>query len=99
MSFSPAILLLDAILVGVAVEGLLLALLWRTRRIGVAPRPLAATLLAGGALVAALRVSLDESRPIAAWLLPLLSVALVAHIADLAMRWRSRLRGSDVHAP
>ena len=70
--------IVDAILLLTAAEALML--LWRGRA------DLFATLLAGFALLAALRLALAGAAwP---WLALALLVALAAHLADLARRWR-----------
>jgi hypothetical protein len=70
--------IVDAVLALTVLEGLLL--LWRGRA------DLMATLLAGLALLAALRLALAGAAwP---WLALALLAALAAHLADLARRWR-----------
>ena len=75
-----------AILAAMLVE--LVVLMWFRRRTGRGPSvaELLTGLGAGAALLLALRASLKglEWRQIAVWLI----VALVAHVADLTLRWK-----------
>ncbi len=76
----------DFILVFMLCEGLLLALLYHWRGIGVAPAVLGPMLLAGAALLLALRAALiGDAWP---WMALWLILALVAHLWDLGLRWR-----------
>ncbi len=77
---------IETILGLMLLEGAALALWYRRTGHGVAPGDLLATLLAGGALLLALRAALvgDGPIPIGFWLF----VALLGHLADLARRWR-----------
>ncbi len=79
--------LADAILVLMLGEFALLAALHRRRGRGVAPSRLWPTFAAGACLLLALRAALAGSGPglIGAWL----AGALVAHVVDIAGRWRS----------
>ncbi|MBM4214256.1 MAG: hypothetical protein FJ179_11160 [Gammaproteobacteria bacterium] len=72
----------------VALEGVALWFLWRTRGIGIAPRALIGSLLSGACLMLAVRAALIDApwEHLAAWLL----LSLVAHLADLALRWSQR---------
>jgi len=77
----------EAILGLMASEGL--ALLALRRRLGRGPSPaaIAASLLAGGFLLLALRAALTGAAwP---WLAIWLLAALLAHVADLLLRWRA----------
>jgi hypothetical protein len=78
----------DLIVAGAALEaGAILS--WRaaTGR-GPAPLVLLSNFLAGGFLLLALRSALsDQSSP---WIAVCLLAALVAHLADLRLRWRGR---------
>jgi hypothetical protein len=76
---------IDAILVAMALEaGALLAYHRRTGR-GVPPRGWIANLLAGAALLLALRFAIT---PMASpWIPVFLGLGLLAHLADLALRW------------
>lgn len=78
--------IVDAILALVVVEGVVLALLHRRRGVGVAPVDLVGFLASGAALLLALRSALVGAPwgATAAWL----AAALVAHVVDLARRWR-----------
>ena len=78
--------IVDLILVLMVVEAIVLVA-WRRRRgAGIAPFDLVVSLLAGAFLLLALRAALTGAAwpTIALWL----AAALVAHIADLARRWR-----------
>lgn len=78
----------DAILMLMLVEGVVLgALRWRYGR-GPAALPLLCFLVAGAALMLALRAALTDAGwpTVAGWL----AVAFLAHGADLALRWRAR---------
>jgi hypothetical protein len=76
----------DLILVLMVVEALALAVYRRRSGRGVPTVDLVVNLLAGGALLLALRAALTAAgwQWIAMWL----AVALAAHGADLARRWR-----------
>lgn len=78
--------IVDLILALVVVEGVLLALLHRRRGVGVAPADLLGVLASGSALLLALRSALVGApwTSTAAWL----AAALIAHLVDLARRWR-----------
>jgi peptidoglycan/LPS O-acetylase OafA/YrhL len=77
---------LDAILVGMALEGAVLAALWRVSRRGIAPGALLPNLLSGMCLLVAMRAALTGGWW--GWVsLPLLG-ALVFHVYDLSRRWR-----------
>jgi len=69
----------------VAVEGGFLWLIWRTRGVGIAPRALIGSLVSGACLMLAVRAALIDApwQHVATWLL----LSLVAHLADLALRW------------
>ena len=71
--------------VAMLVEALLLLLWHRRTGGGLAPRTLLPTLVAGGALMAALLSLLLGLPPIG--LLPLLALAGAAHVLDLRRRW------------
>lgn len=77
---------IEAILALMLLEGAGLALWNRCTGRGVVPGDLLATLLAGAALLLALRAALVGDGPvlIGVWLF----VALLGHLADLARRWR-----------
>jgi hypothetical protein len=77
---------LDLILLLMLAEATLLgALHWRTGR-GIAPLDLCLNLAAGALLVLAVRAALVSPDPLAP--APFLGAALVAHLGDLARRWR-----------
>jgi hypothetical protein len=78
--------LIDLILALVLVEAGALTLLYRLTGKGVPPRELAGLLLAGGFLLLAVRAALVGASWI--WIGLWLFLALIAHLADLAMRWR-----------
>lgn len=67
-------------------EATVLGLYHRRAGRGIRPLDLAFNLAAGALLLLALRASLVESDPLAP--APYLAVALCAHLADLARRWR-----------
>jgi hypothetical protein len=83
----------DGILVFMAIELLVLIAVRRLRRAGPSPRELIVSLSAGGALLLALRAAVVGSHwtMVAIWL----SVALIAHVGDLSLRW-TRLPVHDV---
>ncbi len=78
--------LVDAALLLLVLEAA--GLVWWHRRTGrgIPPRLLLPTLLAGGMIMGALRLALAGSGALP--ILALLAVALAAHLADLAGRWR-----------
>jgi hypothetical protein len=78
--------LVDLILIIVVIEAGGLSIYWRSRRRGVSPGDLLPNLCAGAFLLLALRLSLGG----AGWLLCCASLAAagIAHLADLARRWR-----------
>lgn len=84
----PPVLTLEVIAALVLLEALVLVLLHRWRGWGVAPRLILPRLLAGLALMLALRAALAQAAwvEISLWL----SVAGLAHLLDL---WRSWPRG------
>jgi peptidoglycan/LPS O-acetylase OafA/YrhL len=76
-----------AIIALMVLEGLALGALWRFRNQGVNPAQLAVNLLAGiSLLLVAVTVALGAG---GTWLLACLAFALVMHVLDLRMRWRS----------
>ena len=78
----------DAILLLMLVEGVALTVLRQRFGRGPATLPILCFLLAGAALMLALRAALtDAGWPcVAGWLL----LGFAAHVADLALRWRRR---------
>jgi hypothetical protein len=80
--------IIEWIAVLVLIEALALAWLWRARGRGLPPREFLGAMVAGALLMFAVRSALVAAPWIqtAAWL----GAALLAHIADLALRWRSR---------
>lgn len=78
--------LVDVILAVVAVELVVVALIWRRRRRGISPRALLPNLLAGAFLLLALRCALTEAPWF--WLAGCLAASGVANVADLRQRWR-----------
>lgn len=78
--------LIDAILVLMVVEALLLLAYRHWTGRGIAPASLAATLAAGACLLLVVRGLLSGAAP--AVLGVLLALALGAHVADLALRWK-----------
>jgi chromate transport protein ChrA len=79
--------LIDLILGLVLIEAIALTLLYRLTGKGVAIRDWVGLLLAGVFLLLALRVALTDAGWI--WIGLWLGLAFIAHLADLAMRWRS----------
>ena len=76
----------DLVLVVVSLEVLGISLYWHKTRRGIAPANLLPNLLAGAALVLALRLALtDFSWP---WYTACLAIAGIANVADLRQRWR-----------
>ena len=86
-AFLPDPLIVDAIIALVAIEGVVLVL-WRARTGGGLPvMETLANLSSGAALLLALRMALTGAA--SASVLAVLSVALIAHVADLASRWEA----------
>lgn len=77
--------MIDLIIALVVIEGVALTLLHRFTGKGVAPRDLVGLLLAGGFLLLAVRAALVEAGW--GWVGLCLALALLAHLADLAIRW------------
>lgn len=76
----------DLVLLVVALEVLGISLYWYLTRRGIAPANLLPNLLAGAALVLALRLALsDFSWP---WYTACLAIAGIANVTDLRQRWR-----------
>jgi hypothetical protein len=76
----------DLILVVVGLELLGVSLYWHMTRRGIAPARLLPNLLAGAALLLALRLALsDFAWP---WYTACLAIAGIANAADLRQRWR-----------
>jgi hypothetical protein len=77
--------LIDLVLVVVVLEAVLLSLLWRYARRGIAPGDLLPNLCAGAFLLLALRATLAG----AAWMLAsaCLAAAGLAHVIDIYRRW------------
>ncbi len=70
----------------VVLEAILLVWLWRARGLGIAPRAVLGNLVSGACLMLAVGAALAD----APWwdVAILLILSLVAHVADLALRWR-----------
>ena len=86
-AFLPDPWIVDAIIALVAIEGVVLVL-WRALTGGGLPiAETLANLSSGAALLLALRMALTGASP--AYVLAVLSVALIAHLADLASRWET----------
>lgn len=77
--------IVDLILAFVAVQFAGLWLYRRTTGKGPSPADLAPNLLAGAALLLALRAALTQAGWL--WISAFLAAALVAHLVDLARRW------------
>jgi hypothetical protein len=86
----PGAWVLDVVLAGLVVEGLVLGWLHRHWRIGPAPADVAAGLAAGFALMLALRLNVPER--LDGPTLILLAGSGVLHLFDLARRWPRALR-------
>lgn len=78
---------LDLILTLMGIEVMALVLLWARTHRGVPPIPLIVNLAAGACLLLALRAALVGGGATAVG--SFLVLALVAHLLDLALRWRS----------
>ncbi len=70
----------------VVVEAVFLVWLWRARGLGIAPRAVLGNLVSGACLMLAVGAALAD----APWwdVAILLVMSLIAHLADLALRWR-----------
>ncbi len=79
--------IIDLIAAFVVLEAFALAWLWRSRAKGLPPREFLGAVVAGALLMFAVRSALvaEPWFQTAAWL----GAALLAHLADLALRWRS----------
>jgi len=79
--------IVDLILMLVMAEAIGLVVLWTVARRGVPPRALIANLVSGAALMLAVRSALLDApwTQVAAFL----TLSFIAHLADLAGRWRS----------
>lgn len=78
----------DLILALMVLEALVLAIFWARTMRGVHPLSLAVNLAAGACLLMALRAALTDAQ--SATVGVFLSLALVAHLVDLALRWQGR---------
>jgi hypothetical protein len=78
--------LIDLILIVVAIEAVVLVLLWRYARRGIAPGDLLPNLCAGAFLLLALRATLAGG----GWTIAsgCLAAAGLAHVIDVSRRWR-----------
>ncbi len=86
IEFFSSARVVDLVLVVVSLEVLGISLYWRATGRGIAPTHLLPNLLAGAALVLALRLALsDFSWP---WYTACLAVAGIANVTDLRQRWR-----------
>ena len=84
--FLSSALVVDLVLLVVGLEVLGISLYWHLTRRGIAPANLLPNLLAGAALVLALRLALrDFSWP---WYTACLAIAGIANVTDLRQRWR-----------
>ena len=72
----------------VVIEAVFLAWLWRVRGLGIAPRAILGNLISGACLMLAVGASLAN----APWwdIAILLVLSLIAHVADLVLRWQGR---------
>lgn len=88
MDFSDLVaggLIGDIALGAIVAEAALLVLLWR-RAAPLVPKAHLANLISGLFLILALRAALTGSAPVA--IVAFLSGSFLAHIADVALRWR-----------
>jgi hypothetical protein len=84
--FLSSALVVDLVLLVVGLEVLGISLYWHLTGRGIAPANLLPNLLAGAALVLALRLALsDFSWP---WYTACLAIAGIANVTDLRQRWR-----------
>ena len=89
-AFLPDAWIVDAIVALVAVEAIVLVV-WRALTGGGLPvAETLANLSSGAALLLALRMA-HHRRALSTSVLALLSVALIAHVADLASRWEAAI--------
>lgn len=79
---------IDLILVIVAFEAVALTALWRFGKLGIPTTELVANLASGTSLILAVRSAVTGA-PMSTVAL-FLSLSFVAHVTDLACRWRSR---------
>lgn len=72
----------------VVLEAVFLTLLWRVSGLGIAPRTILGNLISGACLMLAVGASLAK----APWwdVAILLVLSLIAHVADLVLRWQGR---------
>ncbi len=77
---------LNAIILGMALEGAVLVALWRASHRGVAPGELLPNLCAGACLLVAMRAGLAGAWW--GWVSLALLAALAGHVIDLRRRWR-----------
>jgi hypothetical protein len=78
--------IVEMILALMVLEAIALGLYHRRTGRGIAPLDLLLNLAAGALLLLALRAAIVDPDPLAP--APYLAVALFAHVADLARRWR-----------
>ncbi|HUN91852.1 MAG TPA: hypothetical protein VMU33_07340 [Burkholderiaceae bacterium] len=93
--------LVDAILVAIVAEAIALVAYRRMSGAGLATAPLLCSLASGAGLLGALRVALSDGGRLGPALLALLAFALMAHLAELALRWappRDRPPATSRHA-
>lgn len=84
--FLASVRVVDLVLVVVGLELLGISLYWHATRRGIAPARLLPNLLAGAALLLALRLALsDFAWP---WYTACLAIAGIANVTDLRQRWR-----------
>jgi hypothetical protein len=81
----------DLILALMVLEALVLGVLWRRAARGVPPLSLIVNLAAGACLLLALRAALTDAGALITG--GFLALALVAHLADLALHWQRGRRG------
>ncbi len=84
--FLSSALVVDLVLLVVALEVLGISVYWHVTKRGIEPARLLPNLLAGAALLLALRLALsDFAWP---WYTACLAIAGIANVADLRQRWR-----------
>lgn len=79
--------LIDLILVLMLAEAALLHVHRRRTGRGLATRDIAVNLVAGASLMLAVRAALVDAAP--GWIALFLGISLLAHLADLAIRWQA----------
>jgi hypothetical protein len=81
---------IDLIIIGMALQALLLTLYFKRTGLGVAPRDFLPNLMSGASLMLAVRCALTGAWW--GWVALLLLCSLAAHLADMRQRWRTIAR-------